>query len=80
MQNFGTDKAPVQTVVIRGGVLELNVYVDSDKLTGWRHDYFGGVATINSYWKRGQTRSLSCSFVNAAGLEHYMVGSWALGL
>ena len=41
-----TDKAPVQTAVILGGVLELNVYVDGDKLTGWRQNYFGGVATI----------------------------------
>ena len=77
LANFNrTDLAPVLGAVVPGGTLELNLFVDGDRV----ETFFGGAATITSVTSNTVTNSsLHSSFVNTAGLD-CAVSSWVLGL
>ena len=78
MDNYNrTDRAPVMEAAVPGGTLELNLFVDGDRVETF---FAGGVATITTVTSNRQAdSSLSSSFVNTAGLD-CAVTSWVLGL
>ena len=77
LANFNrTDLAPVLGAVVPGGTLELNLFVDGDRV----ETFFGGAATLTTVTSNTVASSkLHSSFVNTAGL-HCIVSSWVLAL
>ena len=71
-----TDTAPVLGAAVPGGTLELNLFVDGDRV----ETFFGGAATITTVTSNMLANdTLTSSFVNTANLD-CTVQSWVLGL
>ena len=77
MDNYNrTDRAPVAEAAVPGGTLELNLFVDGDRVEA----FFGGAATITTVAGNTAVSSTqTSSFINTAQLD-CTVDSWVLGL
>ena len=72
-----TDRTPILEHALRGDAIELNVFVDGQRV----ETFFGGETTITtSTGNMVATEQLSSSFVNTAKLPGCNVTSWALVL
>jgi sucrose-6-phosphate hydrolase SacC (GH32 family) len=77
MENYNrTDRAPVPGAAVPGSTLQLNIFVDGDRV----ETFFGGTATITTVTgNTAPNSSLTSSFINTADL-HCTVQSWVLEL